>query len=173
MKTCISCNRTLPDENFCKNKRYADGLNSKCKDCVKAYRLTISDKIKDGQKRYREENRDKINAWRRENYQKLKDDKKERYRELSSEMDSMKQACVKCGESRLYVIDFHHIDPKDKKFNVGHARTYSQQTLSEEISKCVCLCRNCHQEFHHFYGNTPERPEEALTEYLGRNPYEV
>ena len=103
----------------------------------------------------------------------MKSDKKERYAELVVEMDAMKHPCVKCGESRPYVIDFHHIDPKDKKFNVGKAKTYSQQTLLKEISKCVCLCRNCHQEFHHFYGNNPDKPVESLTEYLGRNPYEI
>jgi hypothetical protein len=131
------------------------------------------DKIKAGRKRYREENRDKINQWRRSNYQIIKDDKRERYIESATAMQELKTPCVKCGESRYYVIDFHHIDPTTKKFNVGTAKTYSIQTLTDEVKKCICLCRNCHQEFHYLYGNKPNNPVDSLAEYLGRSPYEI
>ena len=141
--------------------------------CVKAYRLTIMDNIKAGRKRYREENRDKINQWRREHYQSLKNDKKERYSESANAMQELKTPCVKCGETRHYVIDFHHVDPATKKFNVGTAKTYSIETLTNEVKKCVCLCRNCHQEYHYFYGNKPEKPIETLEEYLGKRIVEL
>jgi hypothetical protein len=29
------------------------------------------------------------------------------------------------------------------------------------------LCRNCHKEFHYFYGTKPKKPVESLSEYLG------
>ena len=166
MKMCISCKRTLPNENFCKNKRNKDGLNSKCKDCVKEYRLTIMDKIKAGRKLYREKNRDKINDWRRFNYQEIKDYKHTHYEERSRQMNELKTNCVKCGESRKYLIEFHHRNPKNKSFNVCNAKTYSDKTLQNEIDKCVCLCANCHKEFHYIYGNNPENPEQTLDEYL-------
>lgn len=131
------------------------------------------DNIKAGRKRYREANRDKINQWQREHYQRIKEDKKERYSECASLMQELKTPCVKCGENRKYVIDFHHIDPSTKKFNVGTAKTYSVKTLMNEVKKCVCLCRNCHQEYHYFYGNKPEKPIETLEEYLGKRIVEL
>ena len=39
-------------------------------------------------------------------------------------------------------------------------------SLCNEIKKCVCLCSNCHDEFHYFYGDHPNDPVEALTKYL-------
>ena len=91
-----------------------------------------------------------------------------------AQLYELKTPCAKCGESRPYVIDFHHINPNEKRFNISTRAThYSVNTVREEVKKCVCLCRNCHIEFHHFYGNKPKSPVESLSKYLGRNPYEI
>jgi hypothetical protein len=57
--------------------------------------------------------------------------------------------CVKCNESRYYVLDFHHVDPNSKKFNLGDATKHGLNRIKEELIKCIILCRNCHSEFHH------------------------
>ena len=76
--------------------------------------------------------------------------------------------CLKCGEDRPWVIDFHHIDPSKKKAAIGTILTRgSLDDLIEELPKCVSLCRNCHMDFHHHYGATPTKPVESLTKYLG------
>lgn len=119
------------------------------------------------QKAYKEKNRERLNAYGRAYSEKTRLERKEQLYEL-------KTPCVKCGENRPYVIDFHHINPADKRFNISTRGThYAVATVKDEIKKCVCLCRNCHTEFHYIYGNQPDKPVEALTEYLGRNPYEV
>lgn len=59
-------------------------------------------------------------------------------------------SCKKCGENRSYVLDFHHIDPSQKSFNLGDATKYSIDKLKLELEKCITLCRNCHSEFHYF-----------------------
>lgn len=76
-----------------------------------------------------------------------------------------KQPCAKCGETRLHLIQFHHIDPKTKEFCIGasHKRT---EELEKEVKKCVCLCANCHAEYHFFYGRNPKNPIETLQAYL-------
>lgn len=78
-----------------------------------------------------------------------------------------KTACLKCGEDRPYVIQFHHIVPATK--SIKHSvRNYSLEKIEQELDKCVCLCANCHIEFHHLYGSNPDKPREALEEYLGK-----
>lgn len=85
-----------------------------------------------------------------------------------------KTPCIKCGESRPWVIDFHHVDPKTKSFQVSTvAREKSKATVLEEIKKCVCLCKNCHAEFHYLYGRNPKSPTEDLTNYIGRSWFVV
>ena len=79
-----------------------------------------------------------------------------------------KHPCEKCGEKRLYLIQFHHIDPNTKKFNPSAYKYHSEKTLINEIKKCVCLCSNCHDEFHHFYGQKPLNPIASLEEYLSK-----
>ena len=77
-----------------------------------------------------------------------------------------KKECAKCGDKRVYLLDFHHIDPKQKKFTIASKTSGSMDDIEKEIQKCVCLCRNCHAEFHHFYGMSPEYPIEAINEFL-------
>jgi hypothetical protein len=79
---------------------------------------------------------------------------------------SRKTACVKCGEDREYVIQFHHIDPTNKKFEISKGSGTSMQKITDELSKCVCLCSNCHLEFHHIYGKQPDDPRTSLMDYL-------
>lgn len=80
---------------------------------------------------------------------------------------SHKTPCIKCGEDRLYVIDFHHINPADKKMSLStHTKDFSEDIVLNEIKKCVCLCSNCHREFHYIYGKHPSEPIKALSEYL-------
>ena len=70
-------------------------------------------------------------------------------REFINEYKS-KCSCNKCGEIRSYVLDFHHIDPTQKSFNLGDATKHSIDKLKLELEKCITLCRNCHSEFHYF-----------------------
>ena len=83
-------------------------------------------------------------------------------------INSLKTPCVKRGESRFYVIDFHHIDPRNKLFTVsdGNKVHKSKEDVLSEIQKCACLCKNCHREFHYFYGFKSEHPVEDFEKYL-------
>ncbi|MFN2598242.1 MAG: hypothetical protein ABR563_13765 [Pyrinomonadaceae bacterium] len=58
-------------------------------------------------------------------------------------------ACEVCGESHPACLDFHHIDPREKKFSVSTRRDRpSLQALKDEIAKCRVLCSNCHRKEH-------------------------
>lgn len=80
-------------------------------------------------------------------------------------VDSCKTQCAKCHCATPYVLTFHHIDPKTKLFEISGSRRRID-TLKNEMSKCICLCHNCHQTFHYFYGHKPDNPVESLNEFL-------
>lgn len=131
-KICKTCKKELNIEHFQKN---GDFYRTECKECRN---ITIKRK------------------WQ-ENYEL----KKEYFK-------SLKTSCAKCNENRYYLIDFHHIDAEEKEICLSQIvkKTWSLKrtikALEEESKKCICLCSNCHREFHHF-----ER-EEGITieEYL-------
>ena len=67
------------------------------------------------------------------------------------------KSCVDCGEKDPIVLEFDHIDSKNKfkivaKLLSGH---YSWKTVLSEIQKCDIRCANCHRrktyrQFGHF-----------------------
>jgi len=76
--------------------------------------------------------------------------------------------CNKIFPPELY--DFHHIDPKTKKFSLGAARgsITSWKNLVEEVRKCVMLCANCHRLIEHGYKKLPDnvpRFDESFEKY--------
>ena len=56
--------------------------------------------------------------------------------------------CELCGyEKCIEALDFHHKDPKTKKFGISHkGYTRSWQDVQGELDKCVLVCANCHRE---------------------------
>jgi hypothetical protein len=58
--------------------------------------------------------------------------------------------CENCGENHPACLEFHHVDPKQKKFSVSNRRDRpSKEGLLKEIAKCRVLCANCHRKEHH------------------------
>ena len=91
---------------------------------------------------------------------------KQKYQEKKQIVQDMKSeaSCAKCGDTRGYVLDYHHIDPSQKENTIARMTSnhYSLNRVAKEIEKCVCLCSNCHREFHHF----KENQDITLEEYL-------
>jgi len=60
-----------------------------------------------------------------------------------------KLSCEKCGESKFYMLDFHHKDPRKKDFGISaKGNCHSWKRIKEELDKCILVCKNCHQEIH-------------------------
>ena len=61
-----------------------------------------------------------------------------------------KNECVVCDEKTPCCLDFHHLNPSEKIFEIGCVgrRRPSIQRLKDEIAKCVLICRNCHSKLH-------------------------
>ena len=60
-----------------------------------------------------------------------------------------KSCCVKCGENRPWVLDFHHIKPKRMSIPEMARTSCTIEDLQHEIDKCIIVCANCHRDIHH------------------------
>ena len=72
-KECSCCHEIKPVSEFSKCKSKTDGLQAKCKECIKKYIQENKDKIKERNKKYRQENKDKIKEKRKKYKQENKD----------------------------------------------------------------------------------------------------
>ena len=190
-KICSKCGRELPLTDFYVRRQSKDGRDYKCKDCSKAYaqmrRRDYPELTKQIATRTREKHREEIRQREREAYALNKNDpnyiekRRDYYRKVQApkskakrkkvkdNLNNSKPPCEKCGEARGYVLQYHHIDPNTKEFAIGATCGGRKKSrLIAEIKKCICLCANCHKEFHHFYGAKPNNPISDIEEYLGK-----
>ena len=56
-------------------------------------------------------------------------------------------SCICCGNSDSTVIEWHHVNPKDKGFTL-FAGTNSEERWWLEVLKCIPVCANCHKKIH-------------------------
>lgn len=131
MKKCCYCKEFFPFCDFNKNRGRKDGLQSRCKPCDR--------------KRANEyflKNRDKQII----TTAKCKLKRKIRNRNFILEYLKDKY-CVDCGLVDIRVLEFDHIEPKNKKYEIANlvGDGYSLETIKFEIKKCNIRCSNCHK----------------------------
>lgn len=55
------------------------------------------------------------------------------------------KGCEMCGyKEHPAALQFDHIEPSEKKFNISTFSLLSKERLMKEIKKCRVLCANCH-----------------------------
>ncbi len=98
-----------------------------CKTCQKSYK---KQHYKSNPQKYKE-GRIKHRKW----YYDLKKDLK----------------CIHCGINHPAVLEFHHMDPKQKDFMVNFSSMIgrTREEIMNEIKKCLVLCSNCHRIEHY------------------------
>lgn len=127
-KLCAKCGTVKPISEFGLNKSKKDGLQSHCKECVKKYK-----------KQHYTENRQYYL------------DKSKTYRQTCREkLDNYKSqlVCSECGETRWWLLDFHHPNPSEKEGEISKLFG-SPNKLKRELEKCIVLCANCHRNLHY------------------------
>jgi len=58
--------------------------------------------------------------------------------------------CTLCPETESCTLDWHHLNPDTKILEISKMvnKCYSIETIMEEMSKCICICSNCHRKIH-------------------------
>ena len=86
--------------------------------------------------------------------------------------------CVGCGEDHPECLEFHHLDPKQKKYDISQkASIKTMNALMREINKCIVVCRNCHAKIHHeerkakkIWGSVNGKPRDSKSLNAGSSP---
>jgi hypothetical protein len=130
-KYCGTCKEIKLIRDFNKNKNKSDGFNSICRVCSnnrsKKYYSDNTEHhkkvIKDRNKKYKTENRDKLIQY------------------------LLSHNCVDCGESNIIVLDFDHKDDVLKVDNISNLINSGCKwdKIRNEIDKCDVRCANCHR----------------------------
>ena len=119
MMNCRKCGIALTSNNqYASRIKYGDYI---CKNCFKEY----NKQFKNYYKQYN----------------------KKRYIEGREIFDELKiNGCAICGYNKCGgALDFHHTNPKDKKFTVTISRV-TRKDFIDELNKCILLCVRCHRE---------------------------
>lgn len=57
--------------------------------------------------------------------------------------------CLVCEEFYSACLVAHHVDPTEKAFVLGRGVSHhSVAEVEQELTKCICLCMNCHAKYH-------------------------
>ncbi len=105
---------------------------------------------KDVEKR-REYQREYMRSWYQENKAKHISYVRNRDRKIEEWLKQYKLTlrCETCEENHPACLEFHHVNPQEKKFTIGRQeRRVSLKSLQDEIAKCRILCANCHRKEH-------------------------
>jgi len=94
-------------------------------------------------------------AKNRKRYNKMYTEKRHKQQIL---LDNLKceLGCALCGYNEYpESLDFHHVNPKDKNFNINIKTLYKKDYI-DELIKCMCLCKNCHAHITRIENNVQE-----------------
>lgn len=120
-KECTTCKQVLPLTRFYSNGKTQTGKTKYKPSCITCENLDRKNKFKDFIYEYL-------------------DTKNKKY------------CCERCGITGIFgSLDFHHVDPKTKLFNIGNNMIFSDSMI-EELEKCILLCPNCHRQEHLLMG---------------------
>jgi hypothetical protein len=131
-KKCKRCNQVKLLSEFPLNSPDKKGRRyymSKCKKCM-------VESVRPYVKKYMKENPERSKQY----------NKNTRFKRNKILEELKQEGCVKCGDKRHYVIDFHHLDPSKKDIAMSDG---SIKQIMKEKDKCILLCSNCHREFHY------------------------
>lgn len=129
IKMCSTCKQEKILSDFRKDRTQRDGYQPRCKLCARAqhksaYTIKYGEKARKRNSERNREQREKILLYKKTH------------------------PCIICGEIEPCCLDFHHLDPAKKDFQMSHPSVRSWETILAEINKCAVLCKNCHAKVH-------------------------
>lgn len=133
-KECSGCHEIKPVSEFNKNKGHIDGLQPKCKECIKKYRQENKDKSKE----YRQKNKDRIKERKQEYYQKNKERFKERRQEyLQKNKDRIKERSQEYYQKNKERTRERHRKyyQENKEYHREYYQEYYQKNTQEALQQ--------------------------------------
>lgn len=134
MKICNKCKKEKEESEFNLRDSRTGRRRSDCKVC---FSVLTRRHYKKNKSIYRKRNR-RAKRMDRQEFTEIKKTK----------------SCKKCGESRWWVLDFHHRDPDKKEFGISaifkSRGMGKKEILMREMEKCDVLCSNCHRDHHYW-----------------------
>lgn len=128
---CCECKLDLEETKFAWRNKANAKRQSMCKECHKKYIKT----------HYKENKKDYI--------ERAKRDREKEAKKNETQLINLKQCgCKVCGDLRIPVLEFHHLDPNEKEESIS--KMTSRKKIEEESKKCVVLCKNCHAIEHYY-----------------------
>jgi len=167
-KQCRRCGKDVPLSEFSKDRGQPDGLFLWCKPCSRTHSKQRYNESPDTKAAHREA----VRRWRArsrgeaEPYIPTTVYRAPRFESLprqNATKQTMRIAvkafnhairasvgCQVCGEREVCCLDFHHIDPTEKRFTLGRINRALSDfgSIINEVIKCTCLCANCHRKVH-------------------------
>jgi hypothetical protein len=130
-KTCPRCNRTLDVAEFNWRNRAKGRLQPYCRACSREY---VRDHYLRNQTYYVAKAVARNAVWHLQAAGRV----------LAYLRD---HACVDCSESDPVVLEFDHLVPSEKQWNVARMVKdgLGWDTIQKEIAKCAVRCANCHR----------------------------
>lgn len=107
--------------------------------------------LKDEEKR-REYQREYMRGWYQKNKAKHIACVRKRDKKIKEWLREYKKTltCENCPENHPACLDFHHINPEEKRFAIANVKDFlSWSALKTEIAKRRVLCANCHRKEHY------------------------
>lgn len=145
LKQCTKCGEWKEETEFSWKSKSEGKRHSQCKECRRQ---------KD--RAYYKQNPERKN--------KIRSRSKEHRKNIKDFILNYKKqcSCAICGDSRWYVLDFHHVDQSTKIKTITdmvHTDT-SLKILKLELEKCIPVCANCHREIHYKLGYIKDQGEQ-------------
>lgn len=136
MKLCSKCAIRKEESEFYVKDSSKGRLHAHCKQCYREHRKTF----------YKQHYTLYANQYRlraKQRRERLRKDFHDKMLEYLSD-----KQCVICAENDIRVLEFDHINPQDKLFNISQAVRLDKKWFDviEEIKKCRILCANCHKK---------------------------
>lgn len=124
MKRCFKCKLEKEENEFVKNQ-------NRCKSCNSEYVMNHYKKCP----RYKTDIIERANSLKKRTITMITKFK-ENY------------GCALCAENDPCCLEFHHLDPKTKLFEISGTSKRSVESYRKEMIKCEIVCTNCHKKIH-------------------------
>jgi hypothetical protein len=136
MRTCSKCHKRLHKTEFFMRSVIKSLYHSQCKGCYKHQR----------ENSYPKHYKARGEAYRKRALSSQARKRAEFHTRMLEVLRS--QACSRCGEDDIRVLEFDHVDKSEKSFSISQSIRLNKswdETVSE-MQKCQILCANCHKK---------------------------